>query len=65
MESDLKFLKERLAQAETEKNGLEESKRELEEQMEKMAQEHKKALANVPVKEVKTTTRVPMSDDAL
>ena len=33
--------------------------------MEKMAREHKKALANVPVKEVKTTTRVPMSDDAL
>ena len=61
----MKFLKERLAQAETEKTGLEQSKRELAEQMEKMAQEHKKALANAPVKEVKTTTRVPMSDDAL
>ena len=61
----MKFLKERLAQAETEKTGLEGSKRELEEKMEKMAQEHKKELAKVPVKEVKTTTRVPMSDDAL
>ena len=54
-----------MAQAETEKTGLEGSKRELEEKMDKMAQEHKKELAKVPVKEVKTTTRVPMSDDAL